>query len=233
MTKRPPPDDSIDIFRTSRGSLHLTRQMETTSGFGAFKSSVAVPAGAALGHGLLERWRKRISLVAVPAIALAAYLSPVTEHATARAAETYGGLALVIVAVLGRLWCALYIAGRKNAELCTVGPYSLVRHPLYVFSSLGVLGVLLALHRLPVAVAGFAAFWAYYHWVMREEEARLARNFGADFEVYRRRVAGVWPRFDRFHDVPNLAVTMRPLRRAFTEVAWFFVAWIVASLASG
>lgn len=32
------------------------------------------------------------------------------------------GLALVVIAVVGRAWCSLYIGGRKAAELVTAGP---------------------------------------------------------------------------------------------------------------
>lgn len=50
------------------------------------------------------------------------------------------GYALLLVAAPGRIWCSIYIVGRKDEELCTDGPYSLVRNPLYAFSLLGLVG---------------------------------------------------------------------------------------------
>jgi len=39
------------------------------------------------------------------------------------------GLALIIVAVVGRAWCSLYIGGRKAAELVTAGAGEVVASP--------------------------------------------------------------------------------------------------------
>lgn len=50
------------------------------------------------------------------------------------------GISLVIFAVLGRFWSILYIGGRKNKEVMQDGPYSMCRHPLYQFSTMGVVG---------------------------------------------------------------------------------------------
>jgi hypothetical protein len=35
---------------------------------------------------------------------------------------------IAAVASLGRMWCSLYIAGSKDKELITNGPYSLCRN---------------------------------------------------------------------------------------------------------
>jgi len=46
----------------------------------------------------------------------------------------FAGTLLAGVAVTGRAWSLMYISGKKNASLVTVGPYSLCRNPLYFFS---------------------------------------------------------------------------------------------------
>ena len=47
-----------------------------------------------------------------------------------------GGVILILVCIVGRTWCTLYIGGNKKRELITAGPYSVVRNPLYVFTSI-------------------------------------------------------------------------------------------------
>ena len=34
------------------------------------------------------------------------------------------GIAAILLAILGRMWCTLYIGGRKSAEVVRNGPYS-------------------------------------------------------------------------------------------------------------
>ncbi len=43
------------------------------------------------------------------------------------------GIFLVIFGVLGRFWSILYIGGHKNLTVIQSGPYSICRHPLYLF----------------------------------------------------------------------------------------------------
>ena len=54
------------------------------------------------------------------------------------------GFILVTLACLGRIWTSVFIAGHKDAELVTTGPYARCRHPLYSCSILGALGLGLA-----------------------------------------------------------------------------------------
>ncbi len=51
------------------------------------------------------------------------------------------GISLIVAAIIGRMWCTLYIGGRKSAEIVQSGPYSVTRNPLYVFSSIGAVGI--------------------------------------------------------------------------------------------
>ena len=51
------------------------------------------------------------------------------------------GLTLILLAIAGRTWCAVYIGGRKKVSLVQNGPYALVRHPLYTFSIIGAAGI--------------------------------------------------------------------------------------------
>lgn len=77
-------------------------------------------------------------LVSVPFVQ--AKISPATSYH--EFIEGVGAF-LIVVAIVGRTWCALYIGGRKLEELVQCGPYSIVRNPLYVFFLFGVVGICL------------------------------------------------------------------------------------------
>ncbi len=101
------------------------------------------------------------------------------------------GLLLLLVAMGGRIWASVYLAGRKNRTLVTEGPYSVVRNPLYLFSLIGFVGAGLAFESLIIA-ALFAVIFFIAHWpAIHSEEGTLRELFGEEFEAYRRRV----PRF--------------------------------------
>ena len=191
---------------------------------------VAVTEAPAHQHSLLEQLRKPVGALAATTLAIALWRTEPSGGALMQAVETSVGFALVVAAVLGRLWCAVYIAGRKNAELCVLGPYSLCRNPLYLFSSLGVAGIVLATHHAMLAVVAYGIFWIYHWGVIRGEETRLETLFGKSFADYCARVPRLWPRWRGYTDTATMTVGLRPLRRSFSEVGWFFVLWLAAHL---
>jgi protein-S-isoprenylcysteine O-methyltransferase Ste14 len=104
------------------------------------------------------------------------------------------GFLLLLAAMGGRIWASAYLVGRKNQTLVTAGPYSIVRNPLYFFSLIGFIGAGLAFESLVLAML-FGLVFFLSHWpVILKEEARLSELFGAEFEVYRRRVPRLIPR---------------------------------------
>jgi len=138
------------------------------------------------------------------------------------------GYVLIGVASLGRIWCGIYIAGRKNKELCQDGPYSLCRNPLYVFSFLGMLGVALGA-RAPWAAMGMGvAFWVYYYFVINSEEATLRDLFGGEFERYRQTVPMAWPTFSNFWSRKELLIQPKKIIQAILDASWFL--WMIVAL---
>ncbi len=101
------------------------------------------------------------------------------------------GPALIIVGGLGRIWAILYISGRKSKKLTSAGPYSMMQHPLYSFSSILCLGVATAFENLLLLVFMVPLFVLYYFAVISREERRLSKKFGAEYDRYRM----VTPRF--------------------------------------
>lgn len=124
------------------------------------------------------------------------------------------GYALVVLGVLGRLWCLVYIGARKDRELQMTGPYSLVRHPLYVGSLL--LGVGFSLYTENPLVLGIVLiyFAVQYRVTISHEEAVLANLFGEQHADYVRRVPCFIPRLSGFNPEPPGAITnLQPLRQ--------------------
>ena|SRR5688572_19059638 len=77
-------------------------------------------------------------------IATTAVIGPQQVPAWLYYVMSIAGFILVTLACLGRIWTSVFIAGHKDAELVTTGPYARCRHPLYSCSMLGALGLGLA-----------------------------------------------------------------------------------------
>jgi protein-S-isoprenylcysteine O-methyltransferase Ste14 len=92
---------------------------------------------------------------------------------------------------LGRNWSAV-VAVMKNHQLIRTGPYAIVRHPIYAGFMLATLGTAIAFGELSglVAVAMVVIAWGYK---ARLEEATMLRQFGPEYERYRREVKGLLP----------------------------------------
>lgn len=118
------------------------------------------------------------------------------------------GLGAILVAIVGRAWCTLYIGGRKKAEIVDRGPYSISRNPLYVFSFIGAFGIGAQSGSLTIAAAFVAIAMLVFHFTVLREEAFLLREFGESYARYQARTPRFWPRFSLWRDADEL--TIRP-----------------------
>ncbi|MFA4894290.1 isoprenylcysteine carboxylmethyltransferase family protein [Brevundimonas sp.] len=121
--------------------------------------------------------------------------------------ENTGFLAMIL-AIVGRAWCSLYIGGRKKSEIVDRGPYSISRNPLYVFSYIGAFGIGAQSGSVTIGLAFVLAAMAVFYLTVQREEAFLEREFGAVYAVYKARTPRFWPRFSLWRDEEEL--TIRP-----------------------
>jgi protein-S-isoprenylcysteine O-methyltransferase Ste14 len=138
------------------------------------------------------------------------------------------GCVLASIAALGRMWCALYIAGYKNNTLITAGPYSISRNPLYFFSLIGALGVGLASETLLIPAVVLIFFLLYYPGVICGEEKRLAKAHGECFEAYCKKVPSFFPKFSLFQEPDTYVVNPKVFKRNIYSALWFV--WLIAIL---
>lgn len=181
-----------------------------------------LPAAAPrIGPDMLraERWRLPTARVGAVLVIL---LIVLTDHAWPQGAAIdvaaeVGGFVLLLACAAGRVWSLLYIAGRKTSSLVDEGPYSLVRHPLYVSTALGSIGVGLASENI-VALGAIVLFTVVCYWpVVRAEESRLTAVHGDAYREYQRRVPQLIPRFRGLREPAEITVNPRVFRRGATE----------------
>jgi protein-S-isoprenylcysteine O-methyltransferase Ste14 len=135
------------------------------------------------------------------------------------------GFALLAAATLWRIWCALFIAGTKNGELATSGPYSVVRNPLYLGNLAGAIGFGIAVEQPYVALALALAFVLFYPAVVAQEEARLSEIFGERYREYCARVPRWIPDWSLYQEPAAVTVSPRHMRGAILDAMWFLWAF--------
>jgi protein-S-isoprenylcysteine O-methyltransferase Ste14 len=119
------------------------------------------------------------------------------------------GMAAMIVCIVGRAWCSLYIGGRKKAEIVDRGPYSISRNPLYVFSFIGAFGMGAQSGSLTVAALFVLIAVVVFAATVRKEEAWLSASFGPVYASYVARTPRFWPAFSMWRDQETIDVRPR------------------------
>ena len=138
------------------------------------------------------------------------------------------GLLLLLVGAFGRVWCAVHIAGRKNKDLVAVGPFSVMRNPLYFFSMFAFIGAGFCFDSLALG-AIFLAVFLLTHWpTILAEEKFLRGTFGASYEAYLARVPRFLPRMALYVPADEVTVGIRAFRRVLVEAACVPLAFLAA-----
>lgn len=137
------------------------------------------------------------------------------------------GFSLLLLCAMGRAWSLLYAANYKNKLVLDMGPYSMVRHPLYVSSFIGSIGFGLASENfVALTIIVLATLVAYFP-VVRDEEDKLIEKFGDAYEEYKRRVPQLIPNFAGYMVPEVYAVNTRAYRKALFESMGIVAAYML------
>ena len=133
------------------------------------------------------------------------------------AIEWFGYL-LLLTGIGLRMWSTLYIGQRKSKQLITDGPFSMCRNPLYFGSLLVAIGVSLCFENFVLLVFVLLILVPIHLLVIFAEEKKLAGNFGAPYEQYKKMVPRLWFAFSRFKNPPMIEVSTKAVTRATMEM---------------
>ncbi|MBZ9722365.1 MULTISPECIES: isoprenylcysteine carboxylmethyltransferase family protein [unclassified Mesorhizobium] len=135
-------------------------------------------------------------------VVVAMFLTPALESDAVQMVA----LGLIFIGMVSSVFC-LYWLGRSFSimatarQLVTSGPYSVVRHPLYVSELAFVLGMILSHFSALMVVLGALQFLLQYRRA-RNEEGILRQTF-PEYEAYAQRVPMLLPRFRRAAPAPG------------------------------
>ncbi|WP_425987490.1 methyltransferase family protein [Brevundimonas sp. TWP2-3-2] len=155
----------------------------------------------------IRKWAIGLCLLAV--VVLAMFTSTWWGEGPISEAVESVGLGAIVLSIVGRAWCSLYIGGRKKAEVVSTGPYSLSRNPLYVFSYAGAFGVGAQTGSMTIAALFVLIAVVVFHFTIAQEEAWLSAEFGESYKAYMARTPRCGPDFSKWRDEEDLSIKPR------------------------
>lgn len=174
--------------------------------------------------GAVQTARRACVLLAVAFVFIVFFFATLRWPHPLRLMIEWVGLALLLVCIGGRTWCSLYIGGRKTRELVTVGPYSLCRNPLYMFSIVGAVGVGAQLGAISIAGLAGLLVWAAHVPAVTQEERQLLARHGERYRGYLARVPRFLPQLSGWHGAQGLELRPRAGIKTFLDAGWFLAA---------
>lgn len=141
-------------------------------------------------------------LGALISLALLAATARIDHYAGLGAITRYAGAVhlagwlLVILGIGLHIWSFTTLRSWwVEDQLCTRGPFRLVRHPMYAaWISLIAPGVVLILNSW-IFVVWLVAVHILFHWLVLREEATMGRLFGDTYRTYASQTGRFLPRF--------------------------------------
>lgn len=117
------------------------------------------------------------------------------------------GFLIVIIGEAIRLWGVSWVGSETRTTghyggtfLIISGPYAFLRNPLYlgnilIYTGAGVMSFALFPY---LQIAGLIFFSIQYHFIIKDEEKYLLKNYGKQYEDYTANVPRIIPRITRY-----------------------------------
>jgi len=137
------------------------------------------------------------------------------------------GIFLIAIAICGRIWTRIYLGERKRTHFVYDGPYSLVRHPLYMFSIIGAAGVGAQTQSLAIMAAVTLLVWFLLQRTAKIEEADMTARFGEAYRSYAAERYRFWPRFSLWKQGRRANIDYAILADTLVDSSWFALAPVV------
>ncbi|MAE50650.1 MAG: hypothetical protein CMH27_02455 [Micavibrio sp.] len=135
------------------------------------------------------------------------------------------GLLFVFICALGRLYTTAFLGGKKNKDLITHGPFSVVRNPLYVCSLIGFTGVAFMTNHVILMVLVPLSFTILYHFLVSREEQFLKETFGREYEGYCAKVHRFVPSFSLWQQPKSITLDTKMFFNGLKDALWWFAAF--------
>ncbi len=140
------------------------------------------------------------------------------------------GLLLIAAAALGRIWCSAFIAGHKDEQLVTWGPYSLCRHPLYALSMLAGVGIGLATRSVILLLSTVLLVVVLHVRAAHREDRLLLARHGDAFRRYAAQVPSLLPRRWRADTPASATVNFGLFWKSFLDAGSLFALYAAISV---
>lgn len=105
---------------------------------------------------------------------------------------TWPGIVVCFLGASLRFWASGFL--RKDSRPAVGGPYAWVRNPLYLGTYLMAVGTTLAVEAWALLALVTILYAVVYHYIILDEETKLARLFGAPYLTYKKLVPRFFPR---------------------------------------
>ena len=136
------------------------------------------------------------------------------------------GFVFIWVSVVGRIWASIYLSGYKDNRIISVGPFSLVRNPLYIFSLSGLIGIGLATASFIMLGSMLTVYFLIYHHTINSEEFYLNQKFGDEYNNYKLRTNKLLPSKKNFLEPSEYKIKTKFVMNSVIDAMWFVVGFL-------
>jgi protein-S-isoprenylcysteine O-methyltransferase Ste14 len=167
--------------------MSMFRRLKAPSSFGLQK----------LGHDLVHRRYRFRQFVGVGFLFVLTFVGQPSAWGPYAPVLFWSGIGFAVLGMLIRLWASGHV--KKDKSLATTGPYSYVRHPLYVGNHLITLAFCLASGLWWSFIAWAAIAFFFYPGTIAHEDEVLHRLFGKSWEAWRAETRALIPRLTPYN----------------------------------